>query len=382
MFRTIFVGLIAALIYPTVAHTQRRHPSRRRMDPQAQERLRAWDRQEAALATAAATAQPLREAESRQRGCPPGMLYVPGGQLNVIQEELDWSGRELEASEMRQNLTAYCIDATEVTVAAYRGCTNCSSPGIERDCNWNRRDREQHPVNCVNWSQAVAYCSSVGARLPTEWEWQFAGRGSDGRSLPWGNFFVRDLACWSGGRGERSSTCPVRSFVGGNSPFGVFDLAGNVAEWATMSPRYGGVASGGGAWNCGLVAGESSDDCLHLGTMGTATPSQSGPWLGFRCAWSNFAAPVAREPVTSVEQPAPSTGVPTQWSLPAPAPTRAVNPCEASTNCADCAGRSNCVWCGASRQCMYVPSGRCDAPERGSCGGSWTCYRNDCSAGR
>lgn len=57
----------------------------------------------------------------------------------------------------------------------------------------------------------------------------------------------------------------------------------------------------------------------------------------------------------------------------------AIDPCIASTTCRDCAARSFCAWCGASERCVYVPSNRCDAPERLSCGGGWKCTSDECS---
>ena len=80
---------------------------------------------------------------------------------------------------------------TEVTVRQYRTCVDakvCSKPETRQDhCNWDKRGKEDHPVNCINWHQAKAYCESVGKRLPTEAEWEKAARGIDGEVYPWGD---------------------------------------------------------------------------------------------------------------------------------------------------------------------------------------------------
>jgi formylglycine-generating enzyme required for sulfatase activity len=138
------------------------------------------------------------------------------------------------------------IDLLEVTLSSYRACVQagkCSTHGltIVPGCNWGHEDREDHPINCVDREQAEAYCGWTGKRLPTEVEWEYAARGADGRKHPWGNEPPAAQACWNGdgndlGRNNRRSTCPVGRYLAGRSPFGLFDMAGNVWEWT--SSRY------------------------------------------------------------------------------------------------------------------------------------------------
>lgn len=93
------------------------------------------------------------------------------------------------------------------------------------------------PATWITWDGAVAYCESVDARLPTEAEWEYAARGVDGRSYPWGNAtpVVNDTAVF--GYTSLQSSTFSRAFVrvdglpNGASPFGIFGMAGGVAEW-------------------------------------------------------------------------------------------------------------------------------------------------------
>jgi hypothetical protein len=92
-----------------------------------------------------------------------------------------------------------------------------------------------HPVIGVTWYEAIAFCnwlSQLGAitiRLPTEWEWQFAAQGVKDRLYPWGNNFEK--AKCNSAESELGGTTPVDKYEPGVSPFGLYDMAGNVLEW-------------------------------------------------------------------------------------------------------------------------------------------------------
>jgi formylglycine-generating enzyme required for sulfatase activity len=184
------------------------------------------------------------------------------------------NGADDEAPVHKVSLNGYCMDVTEVTVKAYFQCVQsgrCTPsgstvdwPGIsekDRDfdsrfCNGNRPDRQDHPVNCVNWHQATTYCEANHKRLPTEEEWEYAARsGAEQRVYPWGDEAPSaDLvnACGSeciamgssvrphwkamyAGNDGWETTAPVASFPRGRTAQGLYDMAGNVWEW-TASP--------------------------------------------------------------------------------------------------------------------------------------------------
>ncbi len=160
-----------------------------------------------------------------------------------------------ERPSYRVQLAPFAIDRWEVTVDEYAACVAakvCTPPGDTGACNYRVDGRSRHPINCVDWLQANAYCSFVGARLPTEEEWEYVARdGAGSRLYPWGNLSPTGLdtmgvpgvaLCWSGSSaGALGSSCPVgrdgvldrtRSdfdLVGDEKA--IEDLAGNLREW-------------------------------------------------------------------------------------------------------------------------------------------------------
>jgi len=190
------------------------------------------------------------------------------------------------------DVAPFRIEATEVTLEAYERCViaaGCTEPHDDWEaCNWSRRkELERHPVNCIDWYQATAYCTWSGRRLPTEAEWEAAARGSDDRIYPWGNDGPAKQLCWEGNPEYvgMEPTCPVGSYPAGASPFGVLDMAGSVWEWTSGSERLpdGTLAYSlrGGGWSYDglspVVEVRIVDRELH-------PPEHHASDLGFRCA--------------------------------------------------------------------------------------------------
>jgi formylglycine-generating enzyme required for sulfatase activity len=141
------------------------------------------------------------------------------------------SGDEQPVHEV--TLDAFYIDQYEVTNARFRQCVEaglCEEPTtcVVGEPTYTDETKDDHPVVCVDWNQAKTYCEWRGDRLPTEAEWEKAARGTDGRTYPWGENITCQLANYTGCEGGTTS---VGSYPDGVSPYGVYDMAGNVWEW-------------------------------------------------------------------------------------------------------------------------------------------------------
>ena len=158
-------------------------------------------------------------------------------------------------------VSAFWIDAREVTSAQYDACVTAGSC-TAATCT----SAADHPVACVSLEQAADYCASLSKRLLTEDEFTSAAAGSAARLYPWGNEAPStDRLAMS-----TADTSPVGSFAKGATPDGVFDLAGNVAELVAT-----GRARGGSFADTEASAVESKAGI---------TPAEPTKTVGFRCA--------------------------------------------------------------------------------------------------
>jgi formylglycine-generating enzyme required for sulfatase activity len=234
------------------------------------------------------------------------MVYVPAGEFTMGSNQYDD-----EKPVHTVALDAFWIDRTEVSNAQFRQCVEAGVCQAPTTCDWgdptyDDGDKTNHPVVCVNWSQAQAYCQWAGARLPTEAEWEKAARGTDGRVYPWGN----DFDCRRGNFDDEQQiddyvvpggpdcdgykqTAPVGSYPAGASPYGALDMAGNVWEWVNdwydggyyaISPSTNpkGPDSGdyrvprGGSWG-------DDDYVVRAALRDGGDPAYRSSVIGFRC---------------------------------------------------------------------------------------------------
>jgi formylglycine-generating enzyme required for sulfatase activity len=153
---------------------------------------------------------------------------------------------------------------------------------------------ENHPMTMVSWFGAWGYCGYYGYRLPTEAEWEKAARGTDGRPFPWGEEIARENANFYASRDPfedmssfGSRTSPVGFYNGKTygdyqtlnsaSPYGLYDMAGNVWQWT------GNVYEG---MHLRFLRGGSKDTYemdLRAWVKNNATPTYFSPGVGFRC---------------------------------------------------------------------------------------------------
>jgi formylglycine-generating enzyme len=244
------------------------------------------------------------------------MVVIPGGSLDMGSDEPD--ANQDERPVHRVQVRDFRLDLTEVTVKAYRACVQaraCSEPdayvaqkgNYRIFCNWKHPEpRDLHPVNCVDYRQAKAFCTWAGKRLPSEEEWELEARGGgEGRRYPWGNdqpTLGRLNACGSECTSHLKAnrfpsgpplyasdgwpeTAPVGSFPAGASKHGVLDMAGNVWEWtATRYATYDGTRTEakqvlrGGSWGGWDARTERASNRFRL------EENTRAQFLGFRCA--------------------------------------------------------------------------------------------------
>lgn len=231
----------------------------------------------APLPVAPPTPRPRRPEPPRPQeeptNCPEGMVLIPAGTFTMGDESV--GATPLHTVTLR----AFCIDRTEVTVAQYRQCPSgrCSAPNAYVNtrgnsnffCNWGRPGADEHPVNCVDWNQARAWCQWRGGDLPTEDQWEYAARGTAARPYPWGpeapsgertNLCGSECVAYASANGfsgwgqvanwtdRWGATAPVGELpAAGNTPdTGLVGMAGNVWEW-TRTPLGGYTSSSGAA---------------------------------------------------------------------------------------------------------------------------------------
>jgi formylglycine-generating enzyme required for sulfatase activity len=240
--------------------------------------------------------------------------YIPDGTFRM--GGMDTAASSDELPDHNVTMKAFWMDKLEVTNGMFTLCVQagvCEPPQVfksdTRDSYFSNPEFKDYPVVYVTWQQADAYCTWAGRRLPTEAEWEYAARGNDYRTYPWGddapdssrgnfNYYVGD-------------TSRVGNFPAGASMFGVLDMAGNVTEWVhdfydgnyyaqnvTMNPPGPGSRSAyfqrvvrGGTYQDAFidirVANRSSVRGSNVNAADVYSEDYLGefsPKIGFRCA--------------------------------------------------------------------------------------------------
>jgi formylglycine-generating enzyme required for sulfatase activity len=171
------------------------------------------------------------------------MVFVPGGSFTMGDTAGD--GDPSERPTRLVSLGNFWIDRFEVTFDQFGKFVQS---GYKPQGKWeeNKARGGNHPVVNVTWADAAAYCRWADKRLPSEAEWEYAARGTEGRKYPWGGQWDANRAAFRGNRGGKNQSSPVGSYTGGASPFGAQDMAGNVWEWtASLEKPYPYVATDG-----------------------------------------------------------------------------------------------------------------------------------------
>lgn len=225
------------------------------------------------------------------------MRYIPGGEFSMGSDNGDADSRPAN----KVTVAPFYIDKFEVTNEMYDACVyarECRRPlqsgSATRPSYYASSVYANYPIIYVDWKMAKTYCEWRGARLPTEAEWEFAARGTDSRSYPWGDKVDCSFANAAGCVGD---TTPVDQYANGQSPYGVYGMAGNVWEWTSSLFKFypydatdgredlttaGERITRGGSWHTfgGNGGNVRTDIRLRL------DPAYYGAYVGIRCAVS------------------------------------------------------------------------------------------------
>ncbi len=229
------------------------------------------------------------------------MVRIPAGQFETNAEERSGTGEITEGIRHTVYVEEFFIDKYEVTIERYGKFLQVT--GRTGPEYWGQikmpQDADRSVVG-VTWHDAKAYCHWARKRLPTEDEWEKSARGTDGRIFPWGNdpptSKFTNFATFGDFALSKLST--VGSFEKDRSPYGVYDLAGNVSEWMADSWNASGnldrdaeeTVPGsrkvirGGAWN-------TKDEYLRAALRTSASPTNVDFGLGFRCVQNPGTSP-------------------------------------------------------------------------------------------
>jgi len=227
--------------------------------------------------------KPTSPKPSPTPGLPSEMVLVKGATFMMGRNN---SSDPFEKPAHSFTVDSFLIDKTEVTNEDYQKFLNASL-NWPAPPDWGNRQfptgKEKYPVTNVTWDDAREYAKWAEKRLPTEAEWEFAARGADGRLYPW-------VGGW---QPEKSNVgtkqlAPVGQYSGDVSPFGVFDMAGNVSEWTidALKPYPGGRLNLPPGYNDNYRNPKIVRGGHFMNTKDTATTTYRGYYPATRQDWS------------------------------------------------------------------------------------------------
>ena len=195
---------------------------------------------------------------------PSGMVYVPGGEFMMGRNKSD-GGDEYEHPAHEVTVKPFFIDLHEVTCEEYKKFLD-ANPDQVAPADWVNRNYPEgsarKPVTSVDWDRANAFAAWSSKRLPTEEEWEFAARATDGRLYPWGNVWEARLA------NVHTKNLTEAGKFPGLSPYGAVDMVGNAWEWTAspLTPYPNGTLSEQPAPDSKVIRGGSYNDSPNQAT--------------------------------------------------------------------------------------------------------------------
>jgi eukaryotic-like serine/threonine-protein kinase len=187
--------------------------------------------------------------------CPRGMVSIAAGKSYIGSATNDPMRNFGEIKLHTVTAKAFCIDRYEYP----------NAPG-------------RKPTTSVSWKQANKLCKKRGKRLCTEEEWEYACKGKGNRRFPYGNKWNAETCNTEDASGEDGTIGNCGSYPRCRSPFGVFDLSGNVSEWTSSN-----YSPGAGARTYKGGSATRPNWATRCASRSSASPGTRKADLGFRC---------------------------------------------------------------------------------------------------